>query len=426
MTFVQWYCMMSLSINNIDNHHMKTQLKQIFNWQKKSTSYKQKSNNDQAYFYGINAPQWSSREYEQFPDQAYIKNVIAHRAINIVSQAAASVPWALYSLKGKDKVRIHEHYLLKLLDRPSPFYAGAEFFEKIYAYKLISGNAFIQAVGKDHMPPKELHILRPDRVSIVPDDLGNIVGYIYKVNKFEKFYPCNKLTGKTKILHIKNFHPLDDLRGLSSIEAAAFSIDQHNQAAAWNKSLLENSARPSGALIVKNNGPYDGNLSDDQYNRIKEQLEEVFMGSKNTGRPLLIEGGLEWQEMSMSPKNMDFIESKNSAARDIALAIGVPPQLLGIPGDNTYSNMQEARLALWEETIIPLLDHLTDSLNHWLVPMYGENLRLEYDVNDISGLSSRRENIWSRIENASFLSVNEKRQMIGLSPIDGGDSIAQS
>jgi HK97 family phage portal protein len=237
------------------------------------------------------------------------------------------------------------------------------------------------------------------------------------VNNLEKFFSVNKLNGQADILHIKNFHPLDDFRGLSSVEAAAFSIDQHNQAAAWNKSLLENAARPSGALIVKNNGAYEGNLSNEQYIRIKEQMEDVFMGSKNSGRPMLIEGGLEWQEMSMSPKDMDFIEAKNSAARDIALALGVPPQLLGIPGDNTYSNMQEARLALWEETIIPLLDHLTDSLNHWLVPMFGEDLCLEYDVNNISGLSARREKIWSRIENASFLSDNEKREMVGLSPI---------
>ena len=401
---------------------MKNKIKQIFSWQKKSYS-KKTPNNDQAYFYEMNAPKWSSREYEQFADQAYIKNVIAHRAINIVSQSAASVPWALYSNKSQNKVRINKHPILKLLNRPNPFSAGSEFFENIYAYKLISGNSFIQAVGKEGYAPKELHMLRPDRVSIVPDELGNVIGYMHKLNSFEKFYPCNKLNGRARILHIKNFHPLNDLRGLSSIEAAAFSIDQHNQAAAWNKSLLENAARPSGALIVKNNGAYDGNLSDDQYVRIKEQLEEVFMGSKNSGRPLLIEGGLEWQEMSMSPKDMDFIEAKNSAARDIALAIGVPPQLLGIPGDNTYSNMQEARLALWEETIIPLLDHLTDSLNHWLVPMFGEGIHLEYNVNDISGLSSRREKIWTRIENASFLSINEKRQMVGLSPIKGCDSV---
>ncbi len=378
---------------------------------------------NKSYFYETYAPHWSLREYEKFADEAYIKNVIAHRAINMVAQAAASVPWALYKVRLKDKVKLYDHPLLKLLTRPNPFYAGAEFFENIYAYKLISGNAFIQALGQDHLSPKELHILRPDRVSVVPDNFGNIAGYIYKVKNLEKFYSVNKITGQSKILHIKNFHPLDDFRGLSSVEAAAFSIDQHNQAAAWNKSLLENAARPSGALIVKSNGAYDASLSDDQYTRIKEQVEDLFMGGRNAGRPIIMEGGLEWQEMSMSPKDMDFIEAKNSSARDIALSFGVPPQLLGIPGDNTYSNMQEARLALWEETVIPLLDHLTDSLNHWLVPMFGEGLHLAYDVNEISGLSARREKIWARIENASFLSINEKRQMVGMSPIEGGEEL---
>lgn len=386
--------------------------------QSKSSGLKVSNNVSRSYIYDVGKPSWSLREYEKFADEAYIKNVIAHRAISMVAQAAASVPWALYKKNARHKVKIHDHPLLKILERPNPFYAGAEFFENIYAYKLISGNAFIEAVGRDNSTPKELHILRPDRVRILPDSSGNVAGYVYKVKNLEKFYPLNKITGQARILHIKNFHPLDDFRGLSSVEAAAFSIDQHNQAAAWNKSLLENAARPSGALILKNDS-----ISEDQYNRLKCQIDEAFVGAKAAGRPLLMEGGLEWKEMGLSPKDMDFIEAKNSAARDIALSFGVPPQLLGIPGDNTYSNMQEARLALWEETIIPLLDHLTDSLNHWLAPMFGAALELAYDVNDISGLSARREKIWARIENASFLSINEKRQMVGLSPIDGGERL---
>ena len=379
---------------------------------------KSTSNSQRAYFCDSKGPQWSERDYQEFADQAYIKNVIAHRAINIIAQSAASVPWNLHR---SDGLKINNHPLLDLLKKPNPFIAGAEFFENIYAYKLISGNAFIQAIKKEGQAPLELHILRPDRVSIIPDERGNISGYLYKVENYEKFFTINKTTGLSLILHLKNFHPLDDFRGLSSVEAASFSIDQHNQAAAWNKSLLENAARPSGALIVKNNGPYEGSLSNDQYDRLKEQMEEVFMGSKNSGKPMLIEGGLEWQEMSLSPKDMDFIEAKNSAARDIALALGVPPQLLGIPGDNTYSNMQEARLALWEETIIPLLDHLTDSFNKWLIPMFGKDLSLSYDINNISGLSARTEKIWLRIENTSFLTINEKRKMVGLSPLEDGD-----
>jgi HK97 family phage portal protein len=247
-------------------------------------------------------------------------------------------------------------------------------------------------------------------------------GYHYQIGDNKRFFPVNISNGQSHILHLRNFHPLDDWYGLSQVEAAAYSIDQHNQAAIWNQALLQNGARPSGAMVVK--ASHDGGsgvLSDEQFMRIKEQLDEKYCGSINAGRPLPLEGGLEWQEMSMSPKDMDFIEAKNSAARDIALAFGVPPQLLGIPGDNTYSNMQEARLALWEETILPLLDYTTDALNNWLVPMFGEKLLLAYDKDEISGLSARRESIWQRIENVSFMTINEKREAIGFAPLDGCD-----
>ena len=158
---------------------MTNKFKQIFsNLQSKAAMPKKHKFSNQSYFYEMNALQWSSREYEQFADQAYIKNVIAHRSINIIAQGAASVPWALYKIKRQNKVKLQDYPLLELLHRPNPFYAGAEFFENIYAYKLISGNAFIQALGKDNSLPKELHILRPDRVSIVPDDYGNAAGYI--------------------------------------------------------------------------------------------------------------------------------------------------------------------------------------------------------------------------------------------------------
>ena len=141
------------------------------------------------------------------------------------------------------------------------------------------------------------------------------------------------------MLHQKLFHPLIDHYGLSPIEAAATAIDIHNSASRWNKALLDNSARPSGALVYASR---DGNLTTEQYNRLKGELETQFQGASNAGRPLLLEGGLDWKSMSMSPKDLDFIEAKHGAAREIALALGVPPMLLGIPGDNTFSNYQEA------------------------------------------------------------------------------------
>jgi HK97 family phage portal protein len=167
-------------------------------------------------------------------------------------------------------------------------------------------------------------------------------------------------------------------------------------------------------------------LSVDQYTRVKQQIDEQFTGAANAGRPLLLEGGLEWKEMSMTPKDMDFIEAKHSSARDIALAFGVPPQLLGITGDSTYSNLAEARLALWEQTVVPLVQRTTDSFNSWLIPMFAPfsgngSMEIVPDIDSISALANRNQAIWDRVEKASFLTNDEKRAAVGYGV--GGGSI---
>jgi HK97 family phage portal protein len=209
---------------------------------------------------------------------------------------------------------------------------------------------------------------------------------------------------------------MNDWYGLSPVEAAAYSIDQHNQAGAWNQALLQNGARPSGALVVRGESGGGGVLSEDQYNRVKLQIDEQFTGAANAGRPLLLEGGLDWKELSLSPKDMDFIEAKNSSARDIALAFGVPPQLLGIPGDNTYSNLQEARLALWEQTVLPLVGCTVDALGQWLDVMFDSILEFVPDTENIPVLATRNQAIWDRVERATFLTEEEKRAAVGYGP----------
>ena len=218
-------------------------------------------------------------------------------------------------------------------------------------------------------------------------------------------------------------NPLCDWYGLSAIEAAAYSIDQHNNAASWNQALLQNGARPSGAIIVKGADGRPAELSDEQFGRLKEMIEEDFTGAANAGKPMILEGGLDWKEISLSPKDMDFIEGKHSAARDIALAFGVPPQLLGIPGDNTYSNLVEARATLWEQTILPLAENTIDHIGRWLAKLCKQEFILKLDKDNIPALASKREAIWDRLERVSFMTINEKRKQVGLAPIKGGDMI---
>jgi HK97 family phage portal protein len=359
---------------------------------------------------------WSDRHYYRFAEEGFKRNVIANRCISMIAKSAASVDWLLYQDHDKSAI-IRSHPLLKLLNKPNPRYGGAEFFETLYSQKIISGNAFILALkggGGDGV--QELHLLRPDRVEVKARINGMAAGYLYQAGEEKYYYPVDNITGKCDILHLRSFNPLDDWYRLSQVEAASYSIELHNQSSEWNKSLLENGAKPSGAMVVKNSDGSAAFLDDEQYDKLRLQLDKYFSGSKNAGRPFLLEGGLEWQEMSFSPKDMDFIEAKNSAARDIALAFGVPPQLLGIKGDNTYNNMQEARLAFLEETILPLVDRTLDALNNWIVGEYPGELELSYNINEISALSLKQEQLWDRVKNADFLSGDKKRAIVKVQP----------
>jgi len=248
-------------------------------------------------------------------------------------------------------------------------------------------------------------------------------GYQYAVNGSTKEWKGNEAG---LIRHIKTFHPTNDWYGMSPVEAAAFDIDIHNAALEWNKALLDNGAAPSGALIYEPKRDTSPDyLPEEQFQRLKQELDEKASGSKNAGKPLLLEGGLRWESMAFSPKDMDYITSKNTTARDICMAFGVPPQLLGIPGDNTYSNMREARMALWEQTVLPIAYKLRDELNAWLAPMFGEGFVINVDEDDIMALAPRRAEQWDKVEKASFLTINEKREALGYEHVKGGDQVLQ-
>jgi len=376
----------------------------------------------QSYFTTPGEPVWTPRNYLKFSDEGYSRNVIAFRSINLIAQSAASVPWLLYNNENGVKKEIPSHPVLDLLSQPNPGMGGNEFIENLFTYRMISGNAYIQRIVGQDGAPGELYLLRPDRMTVIAGKNYLPQAYRYTVSDVYKDFPVNRISGQSDILHLKNFHPLNDWYGLSPVEAAAYSIDQHNQAAIWNQSLLQNGARPSGALIVKNSDNQPTTLNDDQFQRLKNQIDDQYAGAMNSGRPLLLEGGLEWKEMSLKPRDMDFLNTKYSSARDIALAFGVPPQLLGIPGDSTYNNLGEAKLSLWEQTILPMLQNLANALNGWLMPLYGPNLCLEFDLDEISTLAAQRENLWAKLQSIDFMTINEKRHAVGLSPITGGDT----
>jgi HK97 family phage portal protein len=240
-------------------------------------------------------------------------------------------------------------------------------------------------------------------------------GYEYTAGGKSVRFIEDAVPGVRPILHTRLFHPANDHYGMSPIEAAAVAIDIHNTASAWNKALLDNSARPSGALVYSAS---NGQMTQDQFARLKSELETSFQGAAHAGRPLLLEGGLDWKPLSMTPKDMDFIEAKNSAAREIALAIGVPPMLLGIPGDATYSNYAEAQRAFWRSTVLPVVNRMAKGFSNWLSPAFNAELELRPDLDQVEALAPEREALWTRLEAASFLTDDEKRAAAGYAAKD--------
>lgn len=363
-------------------------------------------------------------DFKTYATEGYQQNAIVYKCVNEIANGAASIPFKVF----QGDMELETHPIISLLNRPNPTEAGIEYFQSLYSYLLLSGNSYALASSVNNVP-SELYMLRPDRMKVVASDTAVPKSYDYYLNGQKVHsYPADPISGQSEIKHFKMWNPLDDYQGLSPLMAAAIDLDQHNMIAKHNVGLLMNGARPSGAIVFK---PRDENgnslmLSDTQRKQVSDDLGRHFSGTKNAGRPMLLEGDFDWKEMALSPRDMDFLQHKHMAAKDIALCFGVPSQLIGIPDSQTYANVQEARLALYEETIIPLAKRVQSDLNEWLSPSYGDNIKIVYDIDAIPAMTERRRRVYENVTSAvreGIISRNEARERLGLEPINGGDEV---
>lgn len=356
---------------------------------------------------------WSPRDAASLTRAGFMGNPVGYRAVKVIAEAAAALPLVLQD----QAVRYDQHPLLDLLRRPNGAQGRAEFFEAIYGYLLLAGNAYVEAVPGADKVPGEMHVLRADRMNVVPGPDGWPIAYDYVVGGRTHRFPVS--ADLSPICHVKGFHPQDDHYGLSPMQAAAVAVDVHTSASSWSKALLDNAARPSGAMVYKGVDG-QGALTAEQYDRLVSEMEMHHQGARNAGRPMLLEGGLDWKPMGFSPSDMEFQKTKEAAAREIAMAFGVPPMLIGIPGDATYANYQEANRAFFRLTVLPLATRVTATLAAWLSQFTGELIELRPDLDQIPALAVERDQQWARVGAADFLTVNEKRALLGLPPVNEG------
>lgn len=353
---------------------------------------------DEATFMGNN--------YRAFSTEGYSQNVYAFAAIREVSQAIMGIPWILFNDMTSEE--IDKHPLLDLLKKPNPRMSGPHFFEWLMSYFQIGGNAYILRVGPNDRSkaPVELWPLQPNLVKMTKN--GN-----WQIGE----EPNATFVPFEDILHLKTFNPLNTQMGLSPIQVAARSITQSNESKRWNVSLLQNMARPSGALVA------EGNLTKEQRTKARQEIRRKYASSESAGSPLILEGGVKWIQMALNPADMDWLEGQKLSAREIALIFGVPPELIGDSSNKTYSNYREARKAFYEDTIMPYMVWLKQEINGWLSPQFGENLRAEPNTDEVPALQEDRELLFKRANDATFLTVNEKRDMTGFEERPEGDVV---
>lgn len=329
------------------------------------------------------------RGYERQLRELYLDNAIAQRAVRLVAEGVAAAP-----------IVSSDPDALALVAATS---GGQSLLETLATQLLLHGNGYVQILPTATGTPAELYALRPERVAVEADARGWPVAFRYAVGDAATRLAANE------VIHVRTHNPVDDHYGLGCLAAAAGPIAIHNGSARWNKALLDNAARPSGALIHEAAEA----LSPAQFERLQRELMDGFSGADRAGRPMLLEGGLKWQSLSLSPAEMDFAGLKAAAAREIALAFGVPPVLLGLPGDATYANYREANKALWRQSILPLAGKILDALGEGLRPWF-DGLTLSVDPDRVSALSEDRERLWSQVTAADFLTAEEKRAILGL------------
>lgn len=343
-------------------------------------------------------------EYGTAVRRAYLENPVAQRAVRLVAEGIGGAP-----LKPADTA------LLALIGETS---AGQSLLETLASHLLLHGNAYVQVLKDARGRPAELFALRPERVTMIAGEDGWPVACAYDVAGRRLSIPLLDEDASPNLIHIRHFHPADDHYGAGCLSAADQAVATHNAAANWNRQLLENAARPSGALVYETG---DGNaLTGDQFDRLRAELATAYAGSGNAGRPMLLEGGLKWQAMALTPADMDFATLKAAAARDIALAFGVPPMLLGLPGDSTYANYREANRALWRLTLLPLAAKIFAAIGEGLAPWFPDAV-LQVDLDRVPALSEDRERLWAQISAADFLDAAEKRALLGLPAKNGGN-----
>lgn len=348
-------------------------------------------------------------------------NGYSYTAISAIAQELAVIDLHLYTSKmtpkGPETQEIVEHESISLLHYCNEFTTFYDILEGTQIYLELVGEAFwVILRDGDELKgiPREIYLLRPDWIRIVPDPKTFIKEYIYT--------PGGNLGNAIKfkrenIIHFKYFNPINPYRGRGSIQAGAMPIDIHNFAQDWNRNFFFNNATPSAVFTT------DRKYSKPVLDRFLESWQNTYGGRKNAHKVAFMSGGFKLEKLGMAAKELDFTQQQTIMRDDILAIFKVPKTVLGLTDDVNKANAEATTRAFMERVITPRMRKFVAQLNEFYLPMFNET-GLFIDFTDPSPEDVELKlKTYENALNFHWMTINEVRAMENLEPLEGGDEI---
>ena len=340
----------------------------------------------------------------------YINRGLAKRADKV-----GQIQFKAYKVseKGKEPVELPEnHWLNKLLDRPNPKMTGDTFWKLATLYRDCGGALILkktnEAVFQENQQITELELLNPAGMQIK-----------YENNEVKSYEVSDFVTGEKKtylanqVIYWRIPNPKKPTEGVSLLQSAGYSIDLDNQLSIYQTAVLRNGGSVDAVFSFENL------LNKEQLDVLKSSYGEEYAEAKNAKRPLFLGGDAKFERVGLTPDEIGFIQGKELTINDLAVATGVPKSILGLTSGDTFANADIAYRIFLRETIKPLADELVNLLDWQLAP---KDLEISY----IDPTPEDVEQKLKTLETASrvgAITLNEKRDMLGLEPVKNGDEV---
>lgn len=343
----------------------------------------------------------------------YEISLYLNRAINKRAEKVAETEFILKDLKGNEV----QNEWSELLRNPNNYHTGDQFLKLWQKYKDIYGEVYVykepsSEVFRKNAVPNALYLLRPDLVEkLFNADETEIIGYRYSPTSGKSITYVSD-----EIIYDYNPDPRRPLYGESLVRSGLRSLEIETQASEYQAKSIKYGGNID--TIIK----FKDALNKEQIGELREgwrNLKNELWENGTPNEPMFAGGDMDILRLNLSPQELNYIESKKLAINDIVALTGVPLALMGITSGETFSNADVSIRIFLREQIKPLISQIVDVLNWRLIPD-------QFELSYIDPTPEDREQKRLDIATASqvyALTTNEKREMLGLEPIKGGDEL---